>query len=113
MKIAISSTGKTVNDKIAEVFGRCAYFIIAEIKDKQIEKTEVIANDNTEQMSGAGIATAQLMAKKNINVVITQNMGPRALDVLKQFNIAIYQGSGIIKEAIQDYIDGKLKEIKN
>lgn len=113
MRIAISATGKTVADQVAEVFGRCDYFVIIETKDKQIEKTEVITNDNTGQMSGAGMATAQLMAENKIDVVVAQNIGPRALDVLKQFNIAIYQGSGIIKEVVQKYLDGQLKEIKD
>jgi len=33
------------------------------------------------------------------------------LDVLNQFNIGIYLGEGIIKDVLQEYIDGKLKKI--
>jgi len=110
MKIAISSTGKTIEDNVSDVFGRCPYFIIAEIKNQKIEKTEVLENKSTDQMSGAGISAAQLMAEKNVNVVITSNVGPRALDVLKQFNIEIYYGDGLIKEVLQEFINGKLKK---
>ena len=94
MKIAISSIDKNIESNVSDVFGRCPYFIIAEIKDDKIEKTEAIKNESTDQMSGAGISTAQLMAEKDVNVVITGNVGPRALDVLKQFNIGIYFGEG-------------------
>ncbi|MDD4990480.1 MAG: NifB/NifX family molybdenum-iron cluster-binding protein [Candidatus Pacebacteria bacterium] len=113
MKIAASSTGKNIEDNVSDVFGRCPYFIIAEIKDDKIEKTEAVKNEGTDQMSGAGMSAAQLMAEKNINVVITGNVGPRALDVLKQFNIEIYSASGVIKEVLQEFIDGKLKKLKD
>jgi len=112
MKIAISSTGKKLTDNVSEVFARCPYFIIAEIKNRKIEKTEIIKNESTDQMSGAGISAAQLIAEKNVNAVITGNVGPRALDVLRQFNIKIYSGSGTVKEVLQEFIDGKLKKIE-
>jgi len=111
MKIAVSSIDKNINGNVSDVFGRSPYFIIAEIKDQKIEKTETIENKSTAQMSGAGISAAQLMAEKNINVVITGNVGPRALDVLKQFKIEIYYGDGKIKEVLQKFIDGKLKKM--
>jgi len=62
-------------------------------------------------MSGVGVLTAKLMAEKNIQAVITGSVGPRALDVLKQFNIEIYSGEGIIKDVLQEFIDGKLKKV--
>jgi predicted Fe-Mo cluster-binding NifX family protein len=112
MKIAISSTDKNIEGNISDVFGRCPYFIIVEIKNGKIEKTEIIENKNTDQASGAGISTSQLMAEKNVNALITGNVGPRAFDILKQFNIEVYTGSGIIKKVLQEFINGKLKRIK-
>ncbi|MFC1701058.1 NifB/NifX family molybdenum-iron cluster-binding protein [Patescibacteria group bacterium] len=111
MKIAISSTDKNIESNVSDVFGRCSYFIIAEIKDGKIEKTEAIKNENTDQAGGAGISTAQLMAEKDVNVVITGNVGPRALDVLNQFNIEIYSGEGVVKDVLQNFIDGKLEKV--
>lgn len=111
MKIAVSSTDKNIESMASDVFGRCPYFIIAEIKDDKIEKTEAVKNDGIGQMSGAGISTAQLMAEKNVNVVITGNMGPRALDILRQFNIEIYSGEGTVKNVLQAFIDKKLKKV--
>jgi len=111
MKIAISSTDKNIESNVSDVFGRCPYFIIAEIKDDKIEKIEAIKNESTDQNSGAGISTAQLMAEKDVNAVITGNVGPRALDVLNQFNIEIYSGQGTVKDVLQDFIDKKLKKI--
>jgi len=111
MKVAVSSMGKTIDDNVSFVFGRCPYFIIVEIEDNKIKTTEAIKNESTAQNSGAGISTAQLMAEKDVNAVITGNVGPRALDVLRQFNIEVYSGEGIIRNVLQDFIDKKLKKI--
>jgi len=111
MKIAVSSIGKNLTDNVSEVFARCPYFIIAEIENQEIKKFEAIKNESENQMGGAGISAAQLMAEKNINAVITKNVGPRALDVLNQFNIGIYYGDGTIEKVLQEFIDGKLKKM--
>lgn len=112
MKIAVSSIDENIESNVSAVFGRCHYFIIAEIENQEIKKFEAIKNESENQMGGAGISTAQLMAEKNVSAVITGNMGPRALDVLKQFNIEVYAGSGVIKEVLQEFLDGKLKKIE-
>ena len=111
MRVAISSTGKKLTDNVSEVFARCYYFVIAEIENKEIKRYEAIKNESENQMGGAGISAAQLMAEKNVNTVITKNVGPRALDVLKQFNIAIYYGDGTIEKVLQEFIGGKLKKM--
>lgn len=112
MKIAVSSESNDISDNVSDIFGRCPYFIIAEINNQKIEKTEAIENKSTDQTSGAGVSTAQLMAEKDVNIVITGNAGPRALDVLGQFNIEVYSGKGVIKEVLQEFIDGKLEKIE-
>ena len=111
MKIAVSSTGKNLTDNISEVFARCPYFIIAEIENQEIKKFEAIKNESENQMGGAGISAAQLMAEKNIKAVIAKNVGPRALDVLNQFKIGIYVGDGTIEKVLQEFIDGKLEKM--
>ena len=112
MKIAISSKTKNIEDNIDETFGRCLYFIIADIEDGEIKKIEVIENENTNQSTGAGVATAQLVVAREVETIITGNVGPRALDVLNQFKVKIYKGEGSIKESIQSFLNNKLKEIK-
>ena len=112
VKIAVSSTEKHFNGKVSDVFARCPYFVIAEIENQEIKKFEAIKNESENQMGGAGISAAQLMAEKNVNTVITKNMGPRALDVLKQFNIAIYYGDGAIKKVLREFINGELKKLQ-
>jgi predicted Fe-Mo cluster-binding NifX family protein len=111
-RIAISSTGKSLKNKVAEVFGRCSYFFIAEIQNSKIIKSEVMENIVASQMGGAGVAAAQAVAEKNVDVLIAGNVGPRAMDVLRQFKIEIYNGDGSVEEVLQKFMDGKLKRIQ-
>ncbi|PIT88600.1 MAG: hypothetical protein COU29_02380 [Candidatus Magasanikbacteria bacterium CG10_big_fil_rev_8_21_14_0_10_36_32] len=110
MKIAISSTGKNIDSNISDIFGRCPYFIIVEIKNGKTGKVEVIKNNNADHVSGAGIFVAQLLAEKNVNAVITGNVGPRAVDILKQFNIDVYNEKGVVKSILQEFINKKFKQ---
>ena len=111
VKVAISSMDKNINGNVADVFGRCSYFIIAQVEQGKIGETKVIENGNINQISGAGVSAAQLIAEQKVEAVISKNMGPRAVDVLTQFNIEIYSGEGAIKEVLQKFIDKKLKKI--
>ncbi|HKK54545.1 MAG TPA: NifB/NifX family molybdenum-iron cluster-binding protein [Patescibacteria group bacterium] len=111
MKVAISSNGDNIENVVSDVFGRCQYFIVVEIKNGKTEEIEVIKNESLDQNSAAGVSTAQLIVEKDVNAVITGNIGPKALDVLKQFDIEIYSGKGIIKDVLSAFIDKKLKKI--
>jgi len=104
MKIAMSADGKTLDDNISDFFGRCPYFIFAEIEDGKVAKVEAMKNNNVDQMGGAGLSAAKLMAEKNVDVVIAGNVGPRALDGLKQFNIEVRSASGKVAEILDDFI---------
>ena len=90
MKIAVSSTGKNLSSQVDEIFGRCPYFLIAEIENKKIRGVETVENISRNQAGGVGISVAQMIVEKGVRVVITGNIGPRALDVLKQFKIDIF-----------------------
>ena len=41
MKIAVSAANKNPQGNVADVFGRCPYFIIADVKNNEIKKVEV------------------------------------------------------------------------
>lgn len=111
MKIAISSNGRELGDHVAELFGRCPYFLIVEINGKEVGEIQARENTNSDQTGGAGIAAAKFLAEMDVSAVIAQNIGPRATDVLKQFNIETYYFNGAGKDAVQNFINGRLKKI--
>ena len=111
MKVAVSATGKGLDSQIDMRFGRCAYFVIAEVKDKKVKELKSILNPNVNVGGGAGISAAQIVANENVDAIITGNCGPRAFEVFAQFKIKIYQATGTVKNALNKMAEGKLKEV--
>jgi predicted Fe-Mo cluster-binding NifX family protein len=107
MKIAITATASNLDADINPRFGRCQYFVIA---DPDTMEFEALENSGATAGGGAGIATAQTLAGKNIEAVLTGNCGPNAYEVLAAAGIKVITGvSGKVREAIQSYKSGKLK----
>jgi predicted Fe-Mo cluster-binding NifX family protein len=107
MKIAISSTGSTLDDEVDPRFGRCQYFIIADLETME---TESLNNANVMAAGGAGISTAQMIVNKGIGAVLTGNCGPNAYQVLSAAGVQIITGaSGKVKDAIEKFKGGTFK----
>lgn len=107
MKIAITATAASLDADIDPRFGRCRYFIIADPDTVEFESLE---NSNAMAGGGAGIATAQTIAGKDIEAVLTGNCGPNAYQVLSAAGIKVITGvSGKVQDAIQNYKSDKLK----
>jgi len=110
MKICVTAIKNDLNALLDPRFGRAAYFLIV---DEEGELIKTIKNIGTQAIRGAGIAAAQIMVKEKINVVITGGVGPNAFMVLNDVGIKIFLGSPTmnIREAIQEYQNGKLQEV--
>ena len=114
MKIAVSATAGSLDAIVDPRFGRCGYFVIVEVEKNEIKKVETIQNPAATAMGGAGIQAAQLIANKGVEVLISGNMGPNAFSVLSGTGIKIVTGVGgiSVREAVQRYLKGELKETK-
>lgn len=112
MKVAVSAEGEELNDNVSDIFARCPFFIIAEIKDKKVENTRAIKNSAVDQMSGAGVTVAQMIADEGVSAVICGNVGPRAFNILQQFQIEVYRGEGKIETVLKEFIEGRLEKIQ-
>jgi len=110
MKIAISADGSKIEGKIDQRFGRCKCFIVLDTEDK--DKIEAVENPGSIQGHGAGIKAAEQIGQIGVKAIVTGNIGPNATAVLEKLEIKPYHASGIIKEAINDFIENKLEEIK-
>ena len=106
MKIAVTSTGSTLDSQLDPRFGRAAYFIIVDADTLQFDAIE---NDNTAAPGGAGVNAAKLVADQAAEAVITGNCGPNAATTLAAAGIKLYTGArGTVKEAIESFKAGKL-----
>lgn len=109
MKVCISSSGNSLESKMDPRFGRASYFVIV---DTDTMEFEIIGNSAATSGGGAGITSGQLMADKGIAAVITGNVGPNAMNILKAANIEIYRGADItVKENIEKLKKGLLEKI--
>jgi predicted Fe-Mo cluster-binding NifX family protein len=109
MKIAVTTTAPNLDADIDPRFGRCRYFVIA---DPDTMEYEAIENTGATAGGGAGIATAQTIAGKNVEAVLTGNCGPNAYQALSAANIKVVTGvSGKVRDAIQQYKSGNLKAV--
>jgi len=107
MKIAISAMGTTLDAEIDPRFGRCQYFIIVDPETMQFESLD---NSGAMAGGGAGISTAQMIAGKGIEAVLTGNCGPNAYQVLSAAGIKVITGvAGKVQDAIEGYKLGKFK----
>jgi len=101
MKIAVTSTGPTLDDNVEARFGRCPYFLIIDTDTMQYETIE---NPNIAIGGGAGIQSAQLMSEKGVTTVLTGNCGPNAFSVFGQAGIQVIVGvSGPVRNAVEQF----------
>lgn len=106
MKIAVTSRGTALDSEVDSRFGRCPYFVIVETDDMSFKS---IANSNVSVGGGAGVQTAQLIADKNAEAVLTGNCGPNAFRTLEAAGIAVVTGvSGTVRTAVESYLAGSL-----
>ena len=107
MRIAVSTTAPGLDAEVDPRFGRCEYFVIV---DPQTMEFETLDNSNAMASGGAGISTAQMIANKGVEVVLTGNCGPNAYKTLSAAGIQVVTGvSGRMKDAIEAYKAGKLQ----
>ncbi|MDX9947373.1 MAG: NifB/NifX family molybdenum-iron cluster-binding protein [Bacteroidales bacterium] len=72
MKVAITSTGNTLDSTLDQRFGRCTCFVIYNTETKGIE---FIPNPNRDAQEGAGPASVQIVASKGVEKVISGEFG--------------------------------------
>jgi len=112
MKLAVTSTGREMDSPVDRRFGRARYFIVI---DEDGDGFEVI--DNTESADlpgGAGVQTADNLARKGVEAVITGHCGPSAYRVLSAAGIKVYVGAGgTVASAVESFRKGLLQESEN
>lgn len=84
MKVAITSTGNTLDSKLDQRFGRCAFFVIYNTETKAME---YIPNPNIDAQEGAGPASVQLVASRGVNQIISGEFGIKIKSLLDSLKI--------------------------
>ena len=109
MKIAVTAQDKSQDSEFDSRFGRCKYFVIA---DLDTDEHKVEQNEATSALGGAGVKSAQFLAGCGVSAVITGHVGPNAARALEAAGIKMFvMESGTARDAISAYKEGKLTEV--
>lgn len=110
MRLAITSTGPSLDDALDEHFGRARYILIVDAETGAVETLDNHANFNAAQ--GAGVNAAQSVAGRGAGWVLTGHAGPKAFAALQRAGIQVAAVSGgSCREALERFRRGELQAI--
>jgi predicted Fe-Mo cluster-binding NifX family protein len=110
MRIASTATGTSLDAAFDPKFGRCQYFLFIETGDASETEdaagtgdlsVECVPNPHRASSGGTGTRCAQLMADRQVRMVLTGEVGPNARRALEAARITVVTGcTGSIAEAV-------------
>lgn len=109
MKVAITSSGPTLDSQVDPRFGRAQYLLIVNTETLDVE---AIGNPNVAAGGGAGVQAAQMVVSKGAEAVLTGNCGPNAYRTLTVADIEVYAGvSGTVRAAVEAFKQGQFSPL--
>jgi predicted Fe-Mo cluster-binding NifX family protein len=107
MKIAVTSTGESLESQVDPRFGRAAKLVLFDTETRQSW-----AVDNARNMSlaqGAGIQAASTVSTLGVACLLTGHCGPKAFKVLSAAGVEVRIGAvGTVMDAIERFEAGAL-----
>jgi len=108
MRIAVCVKENSFETEVDGRFGRCRYFALVELATGQVD---FVPNEAADER-GAGVKAARIIIKNKVDAIITDNIGPKAFDLLKRANVRIYGGlTGTLEDTLDLYHNQALKEM--
>jgi len=109
MKIAFSTSGDDLNAALDSRFGRAPKFLVYDLDNGTFA---VVDNrQNLDAAQGAGIQSAETVARLGVGALVTGHCGPKAFRVLKAAGIKVYNSNAAtVTEALEHFKAGKLVE---
>ena len=96
--IAVATLEKTENSQISDKAAHAPYYLIF---DKGGNLLEVISNPFRDAARGAGPKAADLLAEKNVTVVVAGDFGHKMKSALDEKGIDHHEATGIVKKAVE------------
>tara|TARA_Y100001978_G_scaffold199412_1_gene213668 strand:+ start:4883 stop:5311 length:429 start_codon:yes stop_codon:yes gene_type:complete len=107
-KVAVSSEGPTLGDRVDPRFGRAGGFAVVDLETMEVEYVD---NGTSQTMAqGAGIQAAENVANAGAQVLLSGYVGPKAFAALEAAGIAVGQDvDGMtVGEAVQKFRNGEI-----
>ncbi len=99
--IAVATFEKTESSQISDKAARAHYYLVF---DKSGKLREIISNPFRDAAGGAGPKMADLLAEKNVTVVVAGAFGYKMAKALEAKRIKHHEASGIVKNVVEDLI---------
>ncbi|HOJ63281.1 MAG TPA: NifB/NifX family molybdenum-iron cluster-binding protein [Spirochaetota bacterium] len=109
MKICLPTKGeKGLSEIVYGHFGSAPYFTIYDTNEKSIQ---IVQNNNQHHNHGA-CQPLDVISKYNVEVIITNGMGKRAVQLLNNSGIKVYLLNGnTVEEAVKKFEANELTEL--
>jgi predicted Fe-Mo cluster-binding NifX family protein len=103
-KICIAAQGATLDSPVSPLFERAPYFLIV-----GLGSFEALANPNINDRLSVGEQSAQLVVGEGASVVLTNDIGIKAMEELNKLQVKVYTGvKGTAQQALEWYQAGRL-----
>lgn len=88
LRIAVATNEKKgLEDRVSKVFGRAKTFTIMDAKDQNITDIHILENPAVSYHHGAGPISVKMLIDEGVEVIIANELGIGAAELLKQHNI--------------------------
>ena len=112
MKIAFATTGRNLDGPMDERFGRAQSFLIYDLEAGAFEVVENGLGVNAAQ--GAGILSAEAVARAGAGGLVARHCGPKAFRVRKAAGVKVYfSRAATVAQALEEYRSGRLAEVRS
>jgi predicted Fe-Mo cluster-binding NifX family protein len=109
MKIAFSTSGSDLSAPLDSRFGRAPKFLVYDLESGNFEVIDNQQNLNATQ--GAGIQSAETVARSGAKALVSGHCGPKAFRVLTAAGIKVYNSdAATVADALEQFKAGTLKE---
>lgn len=108
MRIAISADSNDgLNSTVAHHFGRCPYFVLADVEDGEVQDVNVI--DNPYYSAHQPGQVPGFIKEQGVDVMLSGGMGRRAIQFFEQYGIESATGAtGTAGSALECYLGGDM-----
>jgi len=90
LRIAVATNEKKgLGDVVSNVFGRAKTFTIVDAEDENITDVRILENSAVSYHHGAGPIAVKMLIDEGVEVVLANELGFGAAELLKQHNVTV------------------------
>ncbi|WP_407282590.1 NifB/NifX family molybdenum-iron cluster-binding protein [Methanolobus sp. WCC1] len=110
MKVCVTARSERLDAPADPDFGRCRYFVIVDTDSMEINSLR----NKTFSFLGDDTLAAQLLLNRDIDKLITGNIGSKAFSMLSSKGIDVLAlNEGSVEDVIKDFGDNILKKLES